>query len=258
MSVSHSIIISGDDFNTKNQIILDISKHFTCKNSVKPCGVCNICIKTDKNINPDIYVLDNADKIISIDDIRKIIKDAYIPPNESEKKVYIIKNAQNMNINSSNACLKILEEPPFHVRFILSVDDENMLLDTILSRCSVYRFNLEQQVFSNEIVLIAEYLASNIDNELNFLSYNYKNITKAQFIDVISILKIILKDSLMFAYNSSYMPFCDVSREIFLNKNFAEIVKIYDICDKISNMSEYNISVLNLAYYFITEIKKGD
>lgn len=258
LSVSHAIIISGDDSQTKDQVVLKLSEYFTCKSSQKPCNNCNICNKTNKGINLDVYTLDNGDKNISVDEIRKIRKEAFIPPVESDKKVYIIKNAQNMNLNAANACLKILEEPPSHVCFILCVDDESVLLDTILSRCVVYRFNLENQFFDEDVKQIAINMANNIDNELEFLMLDYKKLSKVQFLDAISVIKTILKDSIMFEYNSDYVPLSDVSRDIFLKKSFNEIVRIYDICNDISEKCEYNISVLNLAYYFITEIKKGD
>ena len=255
-SLSHAITIAGDDNDTKNEIIQKISEYFTCKSAEKPCGHCNICKKTIGCINPDIYILDNAEKIISVDDIRKIRKDSYIPPNECDKKVYIIKNGQNMNINAGNAFLKVLEEPPSYVSFIIEIPDENVLLDTILSRCVVYRFNMQNQVFDDKIVENAVKMMSFIDSEIDLLSIDYKKITKNEFLDIITVIKVILKDSILFEFNSDYVPLNDVSKQIFLNKSFNEITKIYDVCCYITEKCEYNISVSNLAYYFITEINK--
>lgn len=88
----------------------------------------------------DLYEIDAASNR-GIDDIRELKEAVYTLPFESTYKVYIIDEVHMLTKEAFNALLKILEEPPAHVVFILATTEEEKLLDTILSRCQVFRFN---------------------------------------------------------------------------------------------------------------------
>jgi len=102
------------------------------------------CGKDDlilKGIHPDVITVEEEKGKISVEKMREIKSDAAILPNEADRKVYIIRDAQNMTIQAQNAFLKVLEEPPKHVVFILTVDNRAKLLETILSRVAVFGIN---------------------------------------------------------------------------------------------------------------------
>lgn len=86
----------------------------------------------------DLYEIDAASNR-GIDDVRELREAVYTLPYESERKVYIIDEVHMLTKEAFNALLKILEEPPAHVVFILATTEEEKLLDTILSRCQVFR-----------------------------------------------------------------------------------------------------------------------
>lgn len=88
----------------------------------------------------DLYEIDAASNR-GIDDIRELKEAVHTLPYESKKKVYIIDEVHMLTKEAFNALLKTLEEPPEHVVFILATTEEEKLLDTILSRCQVFRFN---------------------------------------------------------------------------------------------------------------------
>ena len=88
----------------------------------------------------DIYEIDAASNR-GIDDIRELKEAVHTLPYESQYKVYIIDEVHMLTKEAFNALLKTLEEPPAHVIFILATTEEEKLLDTILSRCQVFRFN---------------------------------------------------------------------------------------------------------------------
>lgn len=88
----------------------------------------------------DLYEIDAASNR-GIDDIRELKEAVHTLPYKSEKKVYIIDEVHMLTKEAFNALLKTLEEPPQHVVFILATTEEEKLLDTILSRCQVFRFN---------------------------------------------------------------------------------------------------------------------
>jgi DNA polymerase III subunit gamma/tau len=87
----------------------------------------------------DLYEIDAASNR-GIDDIRELKEAVYTVPYESKYKVYIIDEVHMLTKEAFNALLKTLEEPPVHVIFILATTEEEKLLDTILSRCQVFRF----------------------------------------------------------------------------------------------------------------------
>ncbi len=88
----------------------------------------------------DLYEIDAASNR-GIDDIRELKEAVHTLPYESKYKVYIIDEVHMLTKEAFNALLKTLEEPPAHVLFILATTEEEKLLDTILSRCQVFRFN---------------------------------------------------------------------------------------------------------------------
>lgn len=86
----------------------------------------------------DLYEIDAASNR-GIDDVRELKEAVHTMPYESPKKVYIIDEVHMLTKEAFNALLKTLEEPPEHVVFILATTEEEKLLDTILSRCQVFR-----------------------------------------------------------------------------------------------------------------------
>lgn len=107
-----------------------------------PCGSCRSCRKAFDNIHPDIITVSRLSddkgrqkREISVEQIRLMNRDACVLPNEAERKIYIIDEADSMNISAQNAALKLLEEPPQGVVFFLCVTNADRLLPTVRSRC---------------------------------------------------------------------------------------------------------------------------
>jgi len=92
----------------------------------------------------DIYEIDAASNR-SIDDIRALRGAVQTRPLESPYKVYIIDEVHMLTKDAFNALLKTLEEPPQHVIFILATTELHKVLDTVISRCQVFRFNTPSQ-----------------------------------------------------------------------------------------------------------------
>ena len=107
-----------------------------------PCGVCRGCRKAASGSHPDIIPVvrqtdrnGNLRRELTVDQIRELAADAQVLPNEAERKVYIIEESELMNLNAQNAALKLLEEPPATVIFVLCAVNSNQLLETVRSRC---------------------------------------------------------------------------------------------------------------------------
>lgn len=99
----------------------------------------------------DLYEIDAASNR-GIDDIRELRDAVHVSPYESAYKVYIIDEVHMLTKEAFNALLKTLEEPPAHVIFILATTEEDKLLDTILSRCQVFRFRSPSRAMLAETV----------------------------------------------------------------------------------------------------------
>ena len=100
------------------------------------------CKKIQAGIHPDVVWLKPEGKLYthSLASIEQMLKEVSLSPFEATKKMYILEDAEKMLPFSSNALLKILEEPPSHVSFILVTAHEELMLPTIISRCSKIPF----------------------------------------------------------------------------------------------------------------------
>lgn len=136
-TLPHAIIIDGARGTGKRTLSKHIAQFCVCSStSEKPCGVCQNCQKAIKGIHPDIITADGAEdaQSISVSAIRDIRTNAFIVPNEAPKKVYLLFNCDKINVPAQNAFLKILEEPPKNVVFIMTCTSASALLETVRSR----------------------------------------------------------------------------------------------------------------------------
>lgn len=104
----------------------------------------------------DLYEIDAASNR-GIDDVRELREAVFTLPYESARKVYIIDEVHMLTKEAFNALLKTLEEPPSHVVFILATTEEEKLLDTILSRCQVFRMRApSREVLAQTVTDVAK------------------------------------------------------------------------------------------------------
>lgn len=175
----HAIIIEKGDIDSRVEFAFYISACFFCESEKTiPCCECRDCIKCFGKYHPDISVFEREKdrKEFSVKIVRDIIKPSvFIKPGEANGRVCIVKDAETMNTSAQNAFLKILEEPPKNVMFILCCDIAGSLLETIRSRATVY--SLESSVDENDeemqkSLVFAEELvnALMLPNEYDFLS----------------------------------------------------------------------------------------
>ncbi len=138
-SVPHAIIIEGESGCGKKTLAGIIAQYAVCSSDAeRPCGVCPHCIKAEKGIHPDIFIADGTQTGgLNIEAIRNIRSSAYIKPNEAGCKAYLLFNCDKMLMPAQNAFLKVLEEPPENVMFIMTVSSSASLLQTVRSRSRI-------------------------------------------------------------------------------------------------------------------------
>ena len=178
--VFHSYIFYGEDGVGRLLIAKCFAKLLQCKNK-NSCGKCYSCSSFDSDNNPDIiYIRPTKTKNLGVDDIREQIKsEVEIKPYACEYKIFIIENADKMTVQAQNALLKILEEPPRFIIFILIGENCNNFLPTINSRCIPVKINpvkkeevrqyLENKGIDTDLAQIcASYSQGNIGRALKF------------------------------------------------------------------------------------------
>lgn len=134
--LSHAYLISGPAGSGKKTLARLLAAAMVCTGAgEKPCGACGACKKVAAGIHPDVIWVGEEDKDLSVGQARQVRSDAYIRPNEGERKVYIFPNAQDMTTAAQNALLKLLEEGPAYAAFLLLTENPGAMLPTIRSRC---------------------------------------------------------------------------------------------------------------------------
>lgn len=134
----HAYLIAASGISASREYAALLTKALICENKGadgEPCGKCPGCIKCDSSTHPDVSVLGKT--TVSVNDIRDLKDRAFLSANEGAGKIFILEGFDKFNIQSQNALLKILEEPPSGVTFILSASSKSAVLPTILSRCCV-------------------------------------------------------------------------------------------------------------------------
>ena len=139
--LSHSYLFVGTQGIGKKMIATEFAKMILCLDDNKYCNHCKSCIEFNTNNNPDFVLISPDGNNIKIEQIRDIQKRIQEKPIISEKKVYIIDNADLMTTEAQNCLLKTLEEPPEFAVIILIGSNSNTFLPTIKSRCTIMNFN---------------------------------------------------------------------------------------------------------------------
>lgn len=189
----------------------------------RPCGRCPNCRKAEKGIHPDIITVarqtDDRGKPkreIYVEQIRDIVSDAAVMPNEADTKVYILRDAGTMNAAAQNALLKILEEPPRFVAFILITDAAEALLETVRSRCAVrYRGGGEDDPGPEARERAERFLDAALSGaRLTLLSFANENaeLGNAEMLDFVRASELLLTDMLCGRLSARRRPPAELMR----------------------------------------------
>ena len=148
-----SLLITGEQDIGKSIFANDIAKSILCldRKDQRACGKCQSCLWIDKNSHPDLLSIASEEKshFIKVDQIRQLIQFAQMT-SETGRKVIVIHNAHEMNLNAANALLKTLEEPVANCYLILVSSYPKKLPITITSRCQRQLLSVNGQ---NETIL---------------------------------------------------------------------------------------------------------
>ena len=203
---------------------------------------CDSCIKFDANSNPDFSIIVPDGKSIKIEQIRDLKARILEKPISSNKKVYIIDDADTMTEESQNCLLKTLEEPPEYAMIILIASNENRMLQTIKSRCVIIRFEdltneeISQILHTNDqdIIRLCEGSVAKADtiSEKREMFAQLKNI--ADYLSKNSLIDVLNNSDLLYSSKDDIMTLLDFLNIIFFEKAKENIKysKAIDIIEK--------------------------
>jgi len=189
--ISHCYIFEGPKGMGKYDLALIFAQSLLCSDfHEEPCNVCSNCIKINSMNHPDLHIINQDENAIKREDIDELIESIYKKPYESNKKIYIIKDAHSMTTQAANTFLKTLEEPPGDSVIILLTTNVNLLLPTINSRCQIIKFrNISRET-------IKTYLKEhyNTTEETLDLAANYSKGILNKAVNIINLSDNILKE----------------------------------------------------------------
>jgi DNA polymerase-3 subunit gamma/tau len=139
--VAHAYLFSGPRGTGKTSTAKVLAMGLNCERgpTPEPCGECASCRAIINNSSIDVLEMDAASNR-GIDEIRELRDRVNLAPAQGRKKVYIIDEVHMLTTEAFNALLKMLEEPPEHVVFVLATTEKHKVLPTIVSRCQSFDF----------------------------------------------------------------------------------------------------------------------
>lgn len=134
-AVPHAVILSGS--GDREDAARFVAAAALCRSgSDRPCLQCSACRKALSGIHPDVrFIRDAEHRELPMDLVRSLRQDAYITPNEGERKIYVFPDCEQLNERDQNVLLKVVEEGPPYAVFIFCTATAASLLPTVRSRC---------------------------------------------------------------------------------------------------------------------------
>lgn len=156
--ISHSYLFYGDEYGMQKEVATLFARAILCENKEFFCCSCSSCEKFLGANHPDFFEVGNQNvkgQSFNVLQVREIIEKSFVKPNESKFKIFLLNDVQTLFGGAINSLLKILEEPPRGVVFILTATNKNKVLKTVLSRCvsffvSVPSFKDYSEFFSEQ------------------------------------------------------------------------------------------------------------
>lgn len=272
--ISHSYLFIGIDGIGKKLIAKRLAKSVLCLDRQNCKNTCKSCIEFESNNHPDFEIVEPDGNTIKIEQIRNLQKKVQEKPIISEKKIYIINDADKMTKEAQNCLLKTLEEPPEFAIIILIGNNESLFLETIKSRCIILHFekisdenikkyieknlglqNLNENTFKifQGSIGKANYLKDKI-SEYENIEKVIENLNKKDLIDIIDMSKIIYESK---EEINSILEYINVIliEKAKTNFKFTKCIGIVENTkERLKNNGNYDMCIDNMLFNMWREI----
>lgn len=173
--IAHAYLFEGDKGTGKHQLSLWLAQRLFCQQvrEEEPCGNCVQCKRIEMGEHPNVRVIQPEGQSIKVDQIRQLQSEFSRKGFEKGMQIFIIQQADTMNVSAANSLLKFLEEPEGEMLAILEVESLGKMLPTIQSRCQIIHFNplnkqqLVKQLQDNGINEKSANLLASLTNSYN-------------------------------------------------------------------------------------------
>ena len=245
----HALLIDGASQEQRKNLALLAARMMVCENKDRtPCGECEHCRKAKENIHPDIITIKKPDdkKHFVKDDVKKMVADAYLTPNEADVKVFVVEELQQMTEESQNLLLKILEEPPRYTAFVLTSETSNAVIGTVLSR--VVRLRMGKNIATEYSEKAAGIVNNLVDAVLSPYEYDRIEATalmdgnKALTAEVLDLFIGVLRDAIILKTNGKVLlnAFEKTSQKLSGSLTLEKLLNMYEIADGLLKSLENN------------------
>lgn len=167
--VSHSYLLKCEDDITRQIFANYFAKRLICQNHNSGCTICD---NIERGTHPDIMKLPEEDGGLKVEDSAKILNSVNFFGMEQEKKIYILDKFESATLQMQNKLLKVLEEPPENVYFLLMCKQDNGVINPIKSRCKKLYINSLSEVDLDNILSSLKVREQTRDIA-KFIGYNY-------------------------------------------------------------------------------------
>lgn len=272
--ISHSYLFIGIDGIGKKIFAKEFAKNILCLNRETCNNNCKSCIEFQTENHPDFEIIEPDGNIIRIEQIRILQKKIQEKPIISEKKIYIIDNADKMTKEAQNCLLKTLEEPPEYAILILIGSNENLFLETIKSRCIMLHFEkidnktlkkfLEEKydiknIDMNKLIIFQGSIGKAIKLKDRIPKYSeigniLNDMDKKHLIDIINMSKIIYdsKEEIISILEYINVILIELSKS---NYKYTKCIKIVENTkERLKNNSNYDMCIDNMLFNMWREI----
>ena len=288
--VSHAYLFETNGYKNQKELALAFAKMLLCPynySNNKKCVNCTQCKNIDKNIFPEIKIIDTDGLWIKKEQLDVLQKEFSEKSILSNKKIYIINHADRLNKSSANSILKFLEEPEENIIAILTTDNMYQMLDTIISRCQIISFSRKNELYEelplNKIKnyiaipeqLTEEMLENIIGQAIEFTNYYEKNgmdtILKTQklwhnnfkekdiILLAINIMILYYQDILNLKLDRNVKIFKNYNLEELVNKNTVrKLTKKISVLIKTKDKINFNVNSQLLIDKLIIELERCD
>lgn len=256
----HAVIINGGNEESRSAVAQHLAVWAVCNGENKPCHNCKNCINAEAKNHSDIYFAKGEGKtnIYNKDELKKIIKDSFVKPNQADKKVYILEECdRRFPVISQNTFLKTLEEPPQDVLFIMTCENSNTLLGTILSRATVFSLESENKI-NEECLELAKEIALGIicPQEYELMKSLGKLTKREAFIEAMETLVMIFRDGLAFSVNAEPVTDREIAKKLCKRLTKAQYLKLIEISNDAVKKVSQNVSLKLLSTWLCGEYRR--
>lgn len=200
-----AVLLSGDDSAALAVWSDTLAAGILCESAgPRPCGTCLSCRKVSEGVHPDLTLIDEGENELKVDLARRIKAENAIIPNDGERRVTVIRHAQNLNSMAQNALLKELEEPPSYAFFVLTAEQPDTLLQTVRSRCTKFALVPQEKADGDgeAAALLAPYLeaiAQRREDRMMLAALALEKTPRRALLGVIGVLQSALRDAIFAA-----------------------------------------------------------